>query len=80
MPVVSAKTTAAGLDPSVLDDPDALISLKGGGGGGGAGGSNAPSSQQQKQQPPPETTAAPSSNMVKASEHPDYAPFFKLTK
>jgi Ca2+-binding EF-hand superfamily protein len=37
VPVVSAKVAAAGLDASVLDNPDAMISLSGGGGGGGAG-------------------------------------------
>jgi hypothetical protein len=74
MPVVSAKTAAAGLDPAVLEDPDAMISLSGGGGGGGGGGTAPPPV------PPQESAAAPSSDMVKASEHPDYAPFFKLAK
>ena len=76
MPVVSAKTAAAGLDPNVLENPDAMISLSGGASGGGASGGMAPAPTQQA--PPAATTS--SEGLVKASEHPDYAPFFKLTK
>lgn len=35
--MVSAKVSAAGLDPSVLENPDAMISSGSGGGGGGGG-------------------------------------------
>lgn len=77
MPVVSAKTVAAGLDPNVLEDPDAMISLKG---GGGSNTVPVPTQQPQTTEAPVQEIAQPSSNMVKASEHPDYAPFFKLTR
>lgn len=73
MPVVSAKTAAAGLDPSVLEDPEAMISLSGGSGGGGSA-APPPAPQQQQE------NSVPPSDTVKASQHPDYAPFFKLTK
>lgn len=80
MPVVSAKTAAAGLDPSVLEDPEAMISLSGGGGGGGGGGAPTAQQQQQQQETPPAATSTSNEGLIKASEHPDYAPFFKLTK
>lgn len=75
MAVVSAKVQAAGLDPSVLEDPDAMIG-QGGGGGGSKPSSEQSTTTQQQQQPVESST----SGMVKASEHPDYAPFFKLTR
>ena len=80
MPVVQMKCSAAGLNPSLLENPDAVVSAT----------TPAPTSTESSSQiegnedqgAPLAEVSAPSSTAggMKANEHPDYLPFFKMLK
>ena len=82
MPVVQMKCSAAGLDASLLENPDAVVPT-----------STSPpvpaqtdsvseteASQDHGAEPTEASTLSSAAGGIKASEHPDYQPFFKMLK
>lgn len=85
MPVVQMKCSAAGLDSSLLENPDAAVSVHGSAVASAPTPTSVSASQNESsedQDTPPVDVSAPLSvaEGVKACEHPDYAPFFKMLR
>ena len=82
MPVVQMKCSAAGLDASLLENPDAIVptSTSPSVPAQTVSGSEIEASQDQGAEPVEASAMSSAAGGVKASEHPDYQPFFKMLK
>ncbi len=82
MPVVQMKCSAAGLDANLLENPDALVSTSTSTSvqASEANSSQSEASQDQETTPAEESAPPSAAGGTKASDHPDYQPFFKMLK